>query len=49
MELLRAAARRYDSSRDKKSFTDQETLSKEASARILARLRQAGNHSTDHE
>ena len=49
MELLRAAARRYKSSGDKKSSTDQGTLSKEASARILARLRQAENHSTDHE
>jgi hypothetical protein len=49
MELLRAAARRYESGKDKKSLTDQEILSKEASARILTRLRQAESHSADHE
>jgi predicted anti-sigma-YlaC factor YlaD len=49
MKLLRAAAHRYESSKDKKSPPDQETLSKEASARILARLQQAKNHSADHE
>ncbi len=49
MELLRAAAHRYESSKDRKSLTDQEKLSKEASARILTRLRQAESHSADHE
>jgi predicted anti-sigma-YlaC factor YlaD len=49
MELLRAAAHRYESGKDKKSPPDQEALSKEASARILTRLRQAENHSADHE
>ena len=49
MELLRAAAHRYESSGHKKSPADQEALSKEASARILTRLRQAESHSADHE
>ena len=49
MELLRAAAHRYESSKDKKSPTDQETLSRDASGRILTRPREAENHSADHE
>ena len=49
MELLRAASHRYESGKDKESLPEQETLSKEASARILTRLRQAESHSTDHE
>ena len=49
MELLRAAARRYESTGEETTHPQQKTLSKEASARILARLRQAENDSADHE
>ena len=49
MELLRAASHRYESGKDKKSLPEQETLSKEASARILTRLRQAENDPADHK
>ena len=49
MELLRAAARRYESTGEVAMHPQQETLSKEASARILARLRQAENDSANHE
>lgn len=49
MELLRMAARCYELSEEDKLPTDQVTLSKEASDRILARLRQAKNDSTDNE
>ena len=49
MELLRAAAHRYESGKDKKSLPDQETLSKEANAHILVRLQQAKNQLADHE
>ncbi|MEA2093616.1 MAG: zf-HC2 domain-containing protein [Pseudomonadota bacterium] len=49
MELLRAAARRYESTGEEAMHPQQETLSKEASTRILARLRQAENDSADHE
>jgi len=53
MELLRAAARCYESNGENKSPADQEKLSREASARIQARLQQAEKqsnyspHSTD--
>jgi predicted anti-sigma-YlaC factor YlaD len=49
MELLRMAAHCYESSEEEKSPTDQVTLPEEASARILARLRQAKNDPTDHD
>lgn len=49
MELLRAAARRYESTGEEAMHPQQETLSKEVSARILARLRQVENDSADHE
>ena len=49
MELLRAAARRYGSNGQDAKNPEQETLSQEASARILARLHQAKHDPTDHE
>ena len=49
MEVLRTAARRYGSTGEETLHPEQETLSKEASARILTRLRQAGNDPADHE
>ena len=49
MEFLRTAARRYESKGEEKSSSDQVALSKEASARILARLQQAENNSADQE
>jgi hypothetical protein len=49
MELLRAAARHYESKGDEKLSADQVALSKKASARILARLQQAENNSADQE
>ena len=49
MEFLRTAARRYGSTGKDTLHPEQEKLSKEASTRILARLRQAENHSADHE
>ena len=49
MEFLRTAARRYGSTGEDALHPEQETLSKEASARILTRLQQAGNDPTDHE
>ena len=49
MELLRTAARRYESAVEKAIRPDLETLSKEASTRILARLPQAKNDPADQE
>ena len=49
LELLRTAARLYESTREETVHPDSETLSKEAGARILARLPQAKNDSADHE
>ena len=48
IDLLRAAARRYGSNGQETLNPEQETLSQEASARILARLHQAENDPTDH-
>ena len=49
MEFLRTAARRYGSIGEETLHPEQETLSKEASARILTQLRQAGKDPADHE
>jgi hypothetical protein len=49
MEFLRTAARRYGSAGEEALHPEQETLSKEASARILTRLRQAENDPADQE
>ena len=49
MELLRAASRRYGSIEESDSRSEQETLSKEASARILERLRHAEHDLVNHE
>ncbi len=49
MELLRAASHRYGSVEKGESFPKQETLSKEASARILERLRHAGHDYVNHQ
>jgi hypothetical protein len=43
MKLLRTAAHCYESSQEKKSPAGQETLSKEAGARILVQLQQASD------
>jgi hypothetical protein len=48
MELLREAASRHESDWRTTQHSGQETLSKEASTRILSRLRQAEQHSTDN-
>lgn len=48
MELLRTAARHYGASGEEAFNPEQETLSEEASARILARLHQAENDPSDH-
>ena len=47
MELLRAAAHRYESGKDMTHPPDQKTLSKEANARILARLQRAESDPTE--
>jgi hypothetical protein len=49
IELLRTAARRYKSAGEEILHTHPETLSEEASARILTRLQQAENDPIDHE
>jgi hypothetical protein len=49
MEFLRTAARRYGSTGKDTLHPEQEKLSKEASARILARLREAENDPADAE
>ena len=49
LELLRTAALRYESTREEAVHPDSKTLSKEASARILARLSQAKNDPAGHE
>jgi hypothetical protein len=47
MELLREAASRHESDWRTTQHSGQETLSKEASTRILSRLREVERHSTD--
>jgi hypothetical protein len=47
MQLLRSVGRQYEENDDETLPTDQVTLSKEASNRIMTRLRQAEHHSTD--
>ena len=49
LELLRSAARLYESTREETVHPDSETLSKEAGARIRARLSQAKNDPAGHE
>jgi len=49
MNFLHAATRHYGSTREKTLHPEQERLSKEASARILTRLRQAENDPADHK
>ncbi len=49
MELLRAASHHIGSVEGGESRPKQETLSSEASARILEQLRHAGHDRTDHE
>lgn len=48
MQLLRTVGHQYGENEDETLSTDQVTLSKEASSRILSRLRQAEHHSADH-
>jgi predicted anti-sigma-YlaC factor YlaD len=49
MELLRAASQRLGSFEGGESRPQQETLSTEASARILEQLQRAGHGGVDHE
>jgi predicted anti-sigma-YlaC factor YlaD len=49
MELLRVAAHHCGSTNEETLHPDQGILSKEARARILARLRQTKSDSTDNE
>ncbi len=49
MELLRATSRRYGSVKEAESHSETQTLSKEASDRILERLRHAGHDHANHD
>lgn len=48
MKLMQSVTQRYGLTREKESRSGQELLSKEASARILARLQQMENDSNNH-